>query len=235
MKADNWNLWNSQFVIFFDELRTSKKKIPSALSDSFDGEAMILPIPDDAPEDIPRVTISSKDNFRIEISKSRIVLQQDGNESSDYDNCKKRLINKASEICDALDFSISWIGIILTSVNKNTEANANIQNFLGGRANQMFNLEDSQNDLNFEYHEKIKISLNTKVYDGDLNIKLGSSVRHKQTGDQVGNLFTLDINTRSSHLNNELTYSKEILEEFIKHTFKKQKEYVDKFENSHNG
>ena len=201
MKKDKWKLWNLQFVIVANNLNYTATDISQKLKELFDSNVMILPIPDDAPKEIPRFSASSNDNFRIEISKERINLFFENPKDSrkSIENSKEELKEKIEKILEQLKVDISWIGLILRSININEDANNNIKELIEGKAQNIFELNDEDSDLLFKYHKKIKdLEINNKNYNGDLNMDLGSNIRDDVSGKQVGNLLVLDMNTRYS-------------------------------------
>ena len=123
MNRDNWKLWSLNFVIVFSEIKNDFKDIPSKLKKSFDGKETVLPIPDDAQKEIPRIIIPSSDGFRVEISKERInlIFESPKEPKEDLEN-REDLKEKVENILDSLDIDISWVGMILRHVNENDRA-----------------------------------------------------------------------------------------------------------------
>lgn len=218
MRKNNWKLWNLQFVIAFNNLKDDLRSIPQRLKNDFDGSVTMLPIPDDAPKEIPRLIIPSKDNFRIEISKERISLSFENPKDSEksIDDNKNDLKQKIKNILDTLKIDIAWTGLILRNLNENIEANNNMTKLVSELAKEIFKLTKKNNDLLLKYHKKIELILDTKKYLGDLNLELGSNIRDIATNNQIGNILILDINTRQSIIKK---YNEKIINLFIDEVF----------------
>lgn len=109
-----------QSVLFIKELKKgfNKIKIASALSDSvdmFNGEPMILPFPDDAPAEVPRIILQGNNN-NCQISLQRLSVNRNTESSNILDHLKENSNNFKSiyKICiDELGFVVSRVGFIL--------------------------------------------------------------------------------------------------------------------------
>ncbi len=221
-----WKILDIQFVIAFGDLNEDIKNIPKKLSDSFSGEAMILPIPEDAPKEIPRLIIPSEDGFKIEISDERISIffQNFEDDMKEIDACKNDLIEKIDAINKKLSINISWIGLILRTINENDSANDNIKKVVTAEGQKVFDLSDGDKDILIRYHDFHNIKIKDIDYRGHLNVEFGSNIRDVRTGgEQVGNSFMLDINTRES--DKKVTYEAETLLKFIDVSFSTQAKY----------
>lgn len=109
-----------QLVLFFKELRKgfNKIKVASALCDSvniFNGEPTILPFPDDAPAEVPRIILQG-DNNNCQISLQRLTLTLTL-ESSTISNSLNGNVNDFKsiyKICiEELGFVVSRIALVL--------------------------------------------------------------------------------------------------------------------------
>ncbi len=222
MNRDNWKLWSLNFVIVFSEIKNDFKDIPSKLKKSFDGKETVLPIPDDAQKEIPRIIIPSSDGFRVEISKERInlIFESPKEPKEDLEN-REDLKEKVENILDSLDIDISWVGMILRHVNENDRANENMKPFINDK--EIFLLGSNEDDLSIKFHERLngeKLVIEEKRFEGDLNMELGSNIRKINSGEQIGNLLVLDMNT--SKTRNCENYDRDVLISFVDTVFEKQ-------------
>ncbi len=79
LEAKNFQVFSYQIALFTPSLNFSPNKIHIALAGKYgeilNGDPVLWPIPEDAPKEIPRIILSSKDEkFKLEIANSRINL-----------------------------------------------------------------------------------------------------------------------------------------------------------------
>jgi len=229
MKKTEWKLLNLQFVIAFKRLDENLKSIPQKLEKSFTGKVMMLPIPDDAPKEIPRLIINSDDNFKIEISNERISLffENKKEDKKIRNTIKNNLKTKIKDILSELSIEIDWIGLILRNLNENNNANDNMKSLIN--SDSIFNLTSSDNDLLLKFHKKTKLTLKEKEYFGDINVEIGSNVRNISDDKQIGNFFMIDINTRKT---TDGKYNINVLESFVDEVFSQEEKYFTNLDQS---
>lgn len=232
MNNSEFKILSLLFTTFTPEILFKKNKILKYImedySDKFDGDTISLPIPDDAPEDIPRLILSDKYNkFRFEIAKSR----------ANFHILSKEPPEIESNLESYLDFYLQLIKkyIICTSaiigrmavvkrkfVEKENSTNYLVKYFCnnGLVKNKHFN------DLNdFELNFRKIISIN--------DIKVNSWVRCKNAQIKFGNkqildsiLVIQDINTLSEELESK-NYSIQDLKEFVDIVLSKQSDVLE--------
>lgn len=121
----NYKIKQIQFAIFPKNFDIENKlKIANDIKvkseDVFNGEPFILPLPSDAPPEIPRVTLQSKDgNYVCNISPLRIdFIFKRPEEDKEYSDVKEKYLRIAKTIStyfsDDLKLSIGRIGFVTT-------------------------------------------------------------------------------------------------------------------------
>jgi len=102
-----------------DSLETAKS-LRSKLSDKLDGEPVILPVPDDAPSDIPRILLNSKDSkYTCHVSSIRLELSfsEPGLPKYRLDELRNEYLSLISNTLDVVKdqwkSKISGVGIII--------------------------------------------------------------------------------------------------------------------------
>jgi hypothetical protein len=122
-----YSVRNWTTVIFGNYDLTDKVQVAAALDKAtkhaFDGEPMIFPIPAEAPDDIPRIALSSKSQkYRCSMASSRLQFTYDdssqpGKELRDLTEPYLFIVRSLAEcIRGELKFSVSRLGVVVTSV-----------------------------------------------------------------------------------------------------------------------
>lgn len=102
----------------------------------FDGESTILPLPIDAPLEIPKIILQSKDNiFTCNVAIPRIDFSQQVNEKQTFEETKKDYLAKVKQIYSYFikdqDLIIGRIGFVVDFITDLTESsNKKLQNQL---------------------------------------------------------------------------------------------------------
>lgn len=125
MNFPETELKSIRYVLFFKEMRKgfNKIKVASALCgtvDLFNGEPTILPFPDEAPAEVPRIILQG-DNSSCQIGLQRLDLVQTTESStiSDGLNGISNDFRSIYKICiDELGFVVSRIALVLEGVLK---------------------------------------------------------------------------------------------------------------------
>lgn len=217
MINSEFKLLNLQLVIYTPEIYYKKniilQKIMESFSDKFDGDIISFPIPDDAPKEIPRLSLSdSQKKFKFDTSINRAdfhIFLKEPFEIDTYLSFYFELIQKYIKCTNA---SIGRMAIVVTKfIEKENPANFLVKYF-GDKTlaeNKQFN------DLNdFELHLRKIISLN--------NFKINSWVRCKNAKVSFGNNKNLDSVLVIQDMN---TFSEEI--ELKKYSIKNLKEFIN--------
>lgn len=119
---------NFQIALFTATINLTNKvelvnRINKELKDLFNGEPLIMPIPDNAPLEIPRIILNSKDqDFSLNISPTRVDLifnnkKQAVIEFKELSNQMKKYISLLAKILED-EFSSSFIRMGVVSVTK---------------------------------------------------------------------------------------------------------------------
>src|SRR3989344_5126864 len=139
-------------------------KINKKLDNFFNGQPVLLPIPNDAPPEIPRIILKTRDEeFSLQISASRVDLffRNATNKDIKYQEVfvkLKTMLNVFSE-CIIGDFtaSVNRLGIIVNALPSGLTVK-NIQDFF------------NNDNISVNDKEEIQISLLNKEKIGDFNI-----------------------------------------------------------------
>lgn len=121
---------NSKFTLLFGKIENIKKIYINDIEQSeiLSGynEATILPIPDNAPVEIPRILIDSlDDNAHIAISNCSITLIVDYSEYDLWEQCAEELVGKIQEVAklySKLDCKYEYCGLVTEVICKEKES-----------------------------------------------------------------------------------------------------------------
>jgi hypothetical protein len=93
------------------------KKLMNMEQNIFDGAPFVLPLPDDAPIEIPRITLDNKDKkFRLEVAPIRINFFRNKINEKDkiiHDDIINRAISILTELLDTLGTQCGRIAIVI--------------------------------------------------------------------------------------------------------------------------
>lgn len=175
-------------------------------------EATVLPIPDDAPFDIPRIIVKSKnEHSQLNITPVNATLQityNDGFEK-DWNSCKQYILEKMNCVFDFLNIltnnKYEYIGIVSTILMDEYKGDTTrllSNNLLNG------NMKRDIYDLNIKYtfteEEKYFVNIvlqNARLYrDGIEQNNAGALCQENQLSEMVG--VIVDINDRYGFNNN---------------------------------
>lgn len=115
---------NARVALFFSSINLTKKlDLASSLKTSIsalDGDPLIMPIPDDAPSDIPRIILTSKNKeYSLNLSPKRVDFFYNNlsSKSTTYDNFTKEMIKTIKIIDETLrtnhSATINRLGLIV--------------------------------------------------------------------------------------------------------------------------
>lgn len=216
VQAKDFRILSLQLSVFTPELLFNPNKIlgnvMSKFSDNFDGDTTVIPIPSNAPKEIPRLILASSDKrIRLEISEERVNFFR-------YRDKNDTLIDKNSffELCsdvykEYMKFTFAKVGR-LALIRNNFLKNENpgltlVQNFC---KESLFE-EPFNRPSNFEIHSH-------KEYKFD-EFNVNSWVRCKSAAFQADNvpiiLVEQDINTIASKTKEGYEFSIEEIIKFI--------------------
>jgi hypothetical protein len=193
---------NAQFVFFPKNFRISKNKsdfLPK-LSKYFDGEQMILPIPDEAPDEIPRITMASKDeSLKITISKNRIDTfldkKEENNQKSDqqiFEDFQNLIINIFNTTKDYYD--TVRIGLIIRSIEDNSYSFTKTSKLLDDSFEKLISAYGSNSpdlQIYFSVKNSEESGLGPNLFNG---IKIGSATKSDDGKKYI--LLEFDMNNK---------------------------------------
>lgn len=178
-------------------------------------EATVLPIPDDAPFDVPRIIVKSKnEHSQLNITPVNATLQityNDGFER-DWNSCKQYILEKMNSVFAFLNIltnnEYEYMGIVSTILMDEYNGDTTrllSQNLLKG------NMQSDIYDLNIKYtfaeDEKFFVNIvlqNARLFrDGIVQDDAGALCQANQLAEAVGAI--IDINDRFG-FNNNVTY-----------------------------
>lgn len=212
-------LLNVQFVFFpksFSLKEAERLEFLTKFKGLFDGRQMVLPIPDDAPENVPRMTLTSKDDlYQLAFAKSRIDLHYNIDKDNVLDESKmkdfilgdfnKLLVSIFDILLTEDDFRCGAVGCILRTIKDVDGEQDKVRELLADDAKELFT-ESDKASLNLYYTNKLEA-------DG---FKLNHAERFiSGVKDEAGNMLILtefDYNTKDDTNSIE---SKDLLEKFL--------------------
>lgn len=231
MEKTEFRIYEVQLSIFTPNIYFKKNKIlkdiMESYSDKFDGDIISVPIPDDAPKEIPRIILSDNNRkYKFEIAESRTNFCIFSRETFGIESNLKlyldfyfQLIGKYIKSSNAI---IGRIGVVINKIiEKENSASFLVKYFL----NKSF-LE------NIHFHDLDKLELNFKKIISLNKINVNSWIRFRNSKAIVRNKKRLDsiivmqdINTLSEELEQK-NYSIKNLEKFVKVAFDKHSEIL---------
>lgn len=227
MKNLEFKILRLQLVIYTPEIFFKKstilQKIMESYSDKFDGDIVSIPIPDDAPKEIPRLSLfDSQKKYKFETAINRTDFHIISKESFEIESNLEFYINFYLELIQkyikCTEASIGRMAIVVTKyIEKENPTNFLVKYFYDKTLveNKHFN---NLNDFELRFRKVISLK----------NFKINSWVRCKNAKVNFGTkknfdsvLVIQDMNTFSEEL--ELKkYSVQDLKEFINLALDKQ-------------
>lgn len=175
------------------------------LKDYFN-EATVLPIPDDAPYDIPRIIIKTlNEHAQLNISPiaATFVVRYNAGFETQWERCAQYLKDRMAKVFEFLnlltDNKYEYVGLVSDILYDDVQTD--------GAKTIVNNLLKTQNindiyDINIKYtfveNDNIYVNImlqNARLFDHDFNPdKAGAFMLSKQTAESIG--ITVDINDR---------------------------------------
>jgi len=230
MENSEFKILTLQLVIYTPEIIIKKniilQKIMESYSDKFDGDTVSLPIPDDAPKEIPRLSLfDSQKKYKFETAISRTDFHIFSKELFEIESNLKFYFELIQKYIECTNASIGRMAIVVTKfIEKENPTNFLVKYFCDKTLikNKHFN---NLND--FELHFRKIISLK--------NFKINSWVRCKNALLNFGNkknldsiLVIQDMNTLFSEELESNRYSVNDLKEFSRLALDKQSNILQK-------
>lgn len=231
MEKAEFKICEMQLTIFTPNIFFKKNKIlkdiMESYSDKFDGDIISIPVPDDAPKEIPRVILSDNiKRYRFEIAESRTNFRIFSRETFEIESNLKLYLNFYFQLIDkyikSTNAIIGRIGVVINKIiEKENSANFLVKYFLNKSFLENIHFHDLNN---FELNFRKIISLNKINVNSWVRCKNSKEiVRNKKRLDSI--LVMQDINTLSEELEQK-NYSIKNLEEFVKIALDKHSEIL---------
>lgn len=231
MEKAEFRIYELQLTIFTPNIFFKKNKIlkdiMESYSDKFDGDFISLPIPDNAPKEIPRLILSDSDKkYRFEVAESRANFHIFSKETFEIESNLKLHLNFYFQLIDkyikSTNAIIGRMAIVINKIiEKENPTNFLVKYFLDKKfyKNIHFN---NLNDFELNFRKIIPLNkINVNCWVRCRNSK--AIVRNKKRFDSI--LVMQDINTLSEELEQK-NYSIKNLEEFVKIAFDKHSEIL---------
>lgn len=229
MNSDNFKITSLQVSIFTPAVLFSKSRIlermMSNFEDFFNGDTVAVPIPGDAPKEIPRIILHSADGkFKLEIAESRVNFFR-YRKDDDIEIDASQIMDLSSRVLkEYKDCTHSIIGRLALVVVKSLE-NKNpgftlARHFCKDKwMVELFNRLD-----NFEIHSHKSYTLEGFNINSWIRCKTGRLTKNNEPII----LVTQDINTLAEELEKR-DFSIRQLEAFLGIAYKEQKQVLRKY------
>lgn len=229
ISAREFDILSSQFSIFTHASLFSPNKIlgnlMSKFSDTFDGDTTVLPIPSDAPREIPRLTLLSSDNkIKLEIAVSRVNLFKYRKEDAtgiDENSFLKICSDVFKEYIDCTSAKVGRLALVIVKSLEDSNPGLTLARHF---CKDELMVEPFNRPERFEIHSHKKYKLS--------NFNVNSWVRCKSGILKKDNVSIIlveqDINTLSEELeNNEFDIDQ--IQDFAAVAAEEQKTIFDKY------
>jgi len=229
MDYKDFKISSLQISVFTPEILFAKSKVLEKMmnefSELFDGEVVSVPIPPDAPKEIPRMILYSDDRkLKLEIAESRINFFRYRTEDTEKIDLNKsvnrgfKILKKYKNFTEAIFGRLAVV--IVKFLRNENPASVLAQQFCKDR----WTKEIFDNPNNFEIHSHKKYTL--KEFNINSWVRCKSGIITKDKNPIV--LVTQDINTLAEELERK-NFSIEQFEEFIKVVIKEQGQILIKY------
>lgn len=211
---------DSSVNLMFNKIDNLKKTYilnEGILKDSFN-EATILPIPDDAPTEIPRILMTSqKEHSQLSVGPEAITLQTtyDDAYNTNWDECENYVKTRLDEVfllSDKLTNSYNYIGMVVNLIIDNISEKAQLQLFENlFKHKAVDNLDDISVKYTYILEKKYYVNITVQSIRAFKNIaiqKAGMFSKDNILSHTIG--INLDINDRCAfNYNSNYESSKE--------------------------
>lgn len=195
-----------------DKLKVAQG-IREGLNGILDGEPLIMPIPEDAPPEIPRIILKSKDGtYSCNVNTGRIglIFNEKSEPKLSLANAKKQILplfRKLSEIVvdQKIANEINRLGLVFNFFIKLSESGTKflVERFL----KQIPSGPPYETRIHLLYHDRIK------NYEINKWIKISPLRKVKDKSDDTALSFIIDINT-SSEMIERYKFNKKAIDNF---------------------
>lgn len=197
----------------------------SNFADSFNGDTVAIPIPGDAPKEIPRIILHSADGkFKLEIAESRVNFfryRQDGDVKVDIDQILNLYSRILREYKDCTQATIGRLALVVVKFLEQEDPGLVLASHF---CKDKWIIEPFDRPENFEIHSHRKYTLE--------GFNVNSWVRCKTERLARDNepiiLVTQDINTLAEEWEKR-NFSFEQVEAFLEIAYKEQEQILRKY------
>ena len=229
MNSNDFKIASLQASIFTPVILFSKSRIlerlMSKFADSFDGDTLSIPLPEDAPKGIPRITLHSADQkLKLEIAESRVNFYR-YRKDDDIKIDKSQFLDLFCGILEQYkDCSPSTIGrlalVVVKSLENKDPGSTLARHFCKDKwIVELFNRPD-----NFEIHSHKNYILEGFNVNSWVRCKTGRLTRNNEPII----LVTQDINTLAEDLKKK-DFSLEQVRTFLAIAYKEQEHILRKY------
>jgi len=164
VNIDNLKIASLQVSIFTPAVLFSKTKVLERMignfAHSFDGDTVAIPIPEDAPKEIPRITLHSADGkLKLDIAESRINLfryRKDNDVGIDTSQILDFSFRVIEEYKDCTQSTIGRLALVVVRFIGNEKAASTLARYF---CRERFTKELFDHAHNFEIHSHKKYTL----------------------------------------------------------------------------
>lgn len=213
---------SATYSVIYSKANDIRRKIftlEERLDDIFAKPFALMPIPDEAPEEIPRIQANSKlghSNLAISLNSAQFSINFDEQFNRDKDKClnyiKERIFKiynaLSSEIIDECLFSGLTLNILFDELDGEDPINLISKNLYNVKSN--LSPFDINSKVTYTILDKYYINVtcfNVRNYTGDFSTQIGPLSNMRLDSHIIG--ITLDINDRYAFNYNNLYRSKE--------------------------
>lgn len=228
MRAEDFRILSLQASIFTPSLLFSTNKILEGLmgkfSKVFDGSTVSLPLPPDAPKEIPRIILMSADNkFKLEIAESRVNFVrglQLGETEVDSHGFFKLVLEVFNEYLEATSAKVGRLALVTVKFYEQADPGLSLAKHF---CKDEYIIQPFNRPENFEIHSHKRYV----IADSEIN----SWVRCKTGKMKDGKPIIVahqDINTLAEEANKS-QYNISMIGRFINVASKEQEEILKKY------
>lgn len=215
---------NATYSIIYPKANNIRREIFSLednLGDLFAKPFALTPIPDEAPEEIPRISATSHhghSTLNISLNTTQLIVNYDENYWTDREKCLSYIKKNVGQVYKAISksniaksgflFSGLLLNILFDDLDRKDPIDIIMKNFC--KFKSTIKPYDISNKLTFVDNDKYYINIacsNVRTYEGITNSGIGSMANMKQVSHVIG--VNLDINDRyafnynSGYMSNE--------------------------------
>lgn len=228
---------NFRFVFFIDNLNidsSSRADFIAKLPEELKENQVILPVPDEAPRDIPIMTTSSKNNIcQIVFFGNKIDISFNFDEKG-IDNQNEYVEIFRSYLKDIYsrikNIKVKSVGFVISNIRKDENAPNKIEGLLDASKKNIF-LFEPEADFRIKNSSKTLDKIGENTFSFNIISEVFSGRIKEVSGEKENKIFVfqLDMNTKADE--KELNNLNEILD-FVNLVIQKNNEKIDLINNN---